>query len=225
MYYSQYGQDKWLNQNVFHDKKGGIFLDVGAHDGVTINNTYYFEKKLKWTGLCVEPIPSVYKKLKENRNCETLKACVWTDNSKKEFNVIEGYSEMLSGLSDQYTPEHKQRVENEVASMGQKMKKITVECHDINDILSKLLGTTGERTLDLLSIDTEGSEEEIIRHIDLKRYKISVIVMENNYNHEPIRTYMSKKGYRLVAKCEIDDIFQKVEGLQKIKHLAKRLVG
>ena len=45
MFYSQCNQDKYLELNIFKGFKNGVFVDVGAHDGLSINNTYYFEKK------------------------------------------------------------------------------------------------------------------------------------------------------------------------------------
>ena len=43
MYYSQFKQDQFLEEVVFKGYKNGTFVDVGAHDGVSINNTLYFE--------------------------------------------------------------------------------------------------------------------------------------------------------------------------------------
>jgi len=42
MFYSQCEQDKFLEETVFKGHKNGFFVDVGAHDGVSINNTLYF---------------------------------------------------------------------------------------------------------------------------------------------------------------------------------------
>ena len=47
-YYSQFKQDNYLNNNFFKDKRDGIFVDIGAHDGIKLNNTYFFEKELNW---------------------------------------------------------------------------------------------------------------------------------------------------------------------------------
>ena len=44
MYSSQDNQDAFLEKNVFKRYKRRIFVDVGAHDGVSLNNTLYFEK-------------------------------------------------------------------------------------------------------------------------------------------------------------------------------------
>ena len=45
-YKSQYGQDRILNEYIFHDKRNGVFIDIGAYDGVHYSNTYFFEKTL-----------------------------------------------------------------------------------------------------------------------------------------------------------------------------------
>ena len=44
MFYSQDNQDKNLETYIFKGYKNGFFIDVGAHNGKTINNTLYFEE-------------------------------------------------------------------------------------------------------------------------------------------------------------------------------------
>jgi len=43
-FYSQYCQDRSLENCIFKSFKNGVFMDVGAHDGVDLNNTLFFEK-------------------------------------------------------------------------------------------------------------------------------------------------------------------------------------
>ena len=42
-------------------------VDIGSHDGISINNTYFFERELEWTGLCIEPNLEYYANLVTNR--------------------------------------------------------------------------------------------------------------------------------------------------------------
>jgi FkbM family methyltransferase len=66
VYYSQSKQDYWiLEQNKF--KKNGIFIDIGAFDGVQTSNTYTLEKYFDWSGICIEANQEAYNQLKENR--------------------------------------------------------------------------------------------------------------------------------------------------------------
>ena len=62
-YKSQDGQDKWANEHVFHGMTHGHFVDLGCYDGVTYSNTWYFERVLNWTGVCVEPNPEVFPRI------------------------------------------------------------------------------------------------------------------------------------------------------------------
>lgn len=62
-YKGQEGQDKWINERVFRNKPNGVFVDLGCYDGITYSNTWYFEKMLNWTGICVEPNPEVYPRI------------------------------------------------------------------------------------------------------------------------------------------------------------------
>ena len=42
-FHSQFGQDKFLDEKVFKGKTGGFFVEVGAHDGVFLSNTFFFD--------------------------------------------------------------------------------------------------------------------------------------------------------------------------------------
>ena len=65
--YSQYGQDILLNNLI--NKQNGFFIDIGAHDGICFSNSYLFETELEWNGICIEPLPNIFKKLEKNRKC------------------------------------------------------------------------------------------------------------------------------------------------------------
>jgi FkbM family methyltransferase len=66
VYYSQSQQDSWiLTQNNF--KKNGIFIDVGAYDGIQTSNTYTLETYFNWNGICIEANQDAYFKLNQNR--------------------------------------------------------------------------------------------------------------------------------------------------------------
>ena len=42
-YFSQFNQDRSLENCIFKGFKNGVFMDIGAHDGIDHNNTLYFE--------------------------------------------------------------------------------------------------------------------------------------------------------------------------------------
>jgi FkbM family methyltransferase len=204
-YKSQYGQDQFVNEKFFHNKKNGFFVDIGAHDGITLSNTYFFEKKLSWNGICIEPIPNVFSQLRNNRGCICIQGAISTTNQPAEFLKISGYSEMLSGLIDKYDPRHINRIDKELNAYGGNSETIQVQCYKLND----LLDINNIQYIDYLSIDTEGGEFDILQTIDFDRFNISVIDVENNYNDDRIRVFLEGKGYKFITRIKCDEIYSK----------------
>jgi len=203
-YHSQYQQDKYLDENVFKKKENGFFLDIGAHDGISLNNTYFFEKYRNWNGICIEPIPEVFERLDKNRSCIKIKGCIAEKNGRSIFLKIEGYSEMLSGLVDDYDLRHLYRIEAEIQQYGGKKQEIEVECFNVNDMLAE----NNISFIDYCSLDVEGAEFSILKSIDFKNIIIDVFTIENNYGTSDIRNFMHSKGYDLIACLGCDEVFR-----------------
>ena len=89
-YYSQYGQDKIINERIFNSKRNGFFVDIGANDGITGSNTYFFEKELNWTGVCIEPQPDIFHKLTDNRETECHNCAISPKSGSAKFLKEEG---------------------------------------------------------------------------------------------------------------------------------------
>ena len=53
--FSQFGEDKWLVDNVELPAKG-FYVDVGAGNPINLSNSYLFEK-LGWNGLLIDADP------------------------------------------------------------------------------------------------------------------------------------------------------------------------
>lgn len=202
MYKSQYKQDKFLDSVVFSKKKNGFFLDIGAHDGETYSNSFFFEKYRKWQGVCVEPNPHVYNKLIKIRNSFNYNACIGNENKIVDFSKIEGYSEMLSGVTSSYNKEHLDRIKKEITKFGGKVEVIKSEMILLEDIVE-----LKNKIIDFISIDTEGNELDILKSINYKNHHISCIVVENNYNNIEIDNLLTSKGFLLLYKLSCDQVF------------------
>jgi len=109
MYISQLGQDKFIDE-FFEKKENLTFLDVGAHDGATISNTFFLEKTRNWNGICIEAQPTIFEKLRVNRNCICVNVAVSNFEGETDFTYVEGYANMLSGISDEYNKTHIDRI-------------------------------------------------------------------------------------------------------------------
>jgi len=199
MFNSQDNQDKYLETNIFKGYKNGIYVDVGAHDGVSINNTLYFEKNNNWTGINIEPIKIVFDRLLINRpNNINLNCAVCNNDGETEFLCNTGYTEMISGIKDTFDNRHFQRLENENRKMGSTTEIIKVNTNKLETIFDK----NNISKVNYLSIDVEGAEFEVIKSINFDKVFIDVIGFENNYDDTsiPIIKYLEHKNYVVIHK-------------------------
>ena len=197
--HSQLRQDLFaLNQLNF--KKNGFFLEFGATDGINLSNTYLLEKKFNWNGILAEPAKVYHKELSENRNCYIEKKLVWKDSkskltfvetSVKELSTIKEYSKFDSHIRKTH-------------------KQYTVDTISLNDLLKKY---NAPNIIDYLSIDTEGSELDILNNFDFNTYQFRVITCEHNYssNRDKIYDLLSNNGYKRVMSniSQFDDWYIK----------------
>ena len=202
-YFSQSGQDKWIVEKLFPGKRGGVFVDIGAYDGICFSNTFFLEKERDWRGLAIEPNPHVYEKLQRNRSCSVMNCCVGEKDGCSIFRAIQGYPAMLSGMTDQYHPKHLNRIDRELRLHGGDFQDIDVPCYSINSLFSKYK----LYTIDYLSIDVEGAELPIIKGLDVFQVNISVMSVENNYKDYKIPQILKQKGFVLHSTIGLDELY------------------
>lgn len=203
-FHSQDNQDYFLEFNVFKGYKNGTFVDVGAHDGITINNTLYFERNNGWSGINVEPIKDVYERLMINRSkCININCAIDEIEGDSEFILNNGYTEMISGLKKHYDDRHYKRLEYENSVTDGKTTIEIVKTRRLDTVLEEYK----KKRVHYLSIDVEGAEFSVIKSIDYDRVFIDVIGFENNYpdKSEEIISYLESKGYFVIKKSM--DIF------------------
>lgn len=198
-HYSQIGQDIDV-LNFYKNKTNGFFVEIGASDGIHISNTYLLEKNYNWKGICVEPIPKNYEALCKNRpNSFCCDMAIYSESHKSVvFDVAD--CDLLSGISD-FIDCHKQTVDA-------KKTQIVVMTLTLNDLLEKY---NSPLFIDYLSLDTEGSELEILKAFDFNKYTFGLIDVEHNYE-EPkrteIRTLLTSNGYIHRRHNDFDDSYQ-----------------
>lgn len=168
-------------------KRNGFFVEFGATNGRDLSNTAVLERDFQWKGILAEPAKGWHAALKHNRTAAIDTRCVWSQSGVtmdfKETKLAE-YS-TLSSLADGDV-HSEQRVE------GQHYPVVTVS---LNDLL-KEHNAPGE--IDYLSIDTEGSEFEILRSFDFATYKPKIITVEHNFrapDRQNIADLLTSKGF------------------------------
>lgn len=214
MYNGFHGQfspevDKIIRESYFPDyEHRGVFFDIGACWPRFLNNSYHFEQN-GWDCYLFEPNPEYFKMLFENRKNVFQYAISDKDASGVDFNVVSLYlhegdpNNMSAGSSLRSNPE----IIKQQASLYHlnSVYNIKVTARSLNSILGKEL--VHVKNIDVLSIDTEGTEIDVIKGLDLEKYKPKVIVCENNFRDPEVYQYLNANGYLLDKSVEVNDFY------------------
>lgn len=182
---SQIGQDLFALYSL-NWKRGGYFVDFGATNGVDLSNTYLLEKDFGWNGILAEPAKIWHEDLVNNRSAAIDFDCVWKESGLSlPFAVVESAEfSTLAAFSE--TGAHKKTRKSATWQ--------TVSTVSLNDLLAR---HGAPAMIDYLSIDTEGSELEILKAFDFSRHTFSVITCEHNYSNQRNDIYdlLVRNGY------------------------------
>jgi FkbM family methyltransferase len=185
---SQLGQDI-LALSISGLNTPGFFVEFGAADGIALSNSHILEKHFGWSGILCEPSKSWHKALMENRNCKVDTRCVYSASGRK-ISFSENYLGELSAIAEYAEPK----------SHG--LLKRTTSTYEVETVsLKDLLVSQGApEYIDFLSIDTEGSEFEILRSFDFQSFRFGAICVEHNFaaTREAINSLLLANGYQQV---------------------------
>jgi FkbM family methyltransferase len=189
-YFSQIGQDQYYIEHIINGKKGGRFLDVGAHDGIRTSNTYALEKYLGWTGICIEANAALAKECEQNRPASrVIQAAVWSEEKTVVFEYPHSGNDFLSRIGGLAV--------NENYFAGDFTSTIDVEM--VAKPLTALIGT-GNQHFDYFSLDIEGAELEALKGIDWDNTSFGYIAIEYGHREsfkQEIQAFMQAHGYSL----------------------------
>lgn len=198
---------EWIKDNIEFENENPFFVDIGANDGLTCSNTAYFEIDLGWDGICIEPHPEAFIKLKAARKSKFYNCCISNEEKEIDFLVVKGYAEMLSGIFNDYDPLHIKRINDELQVNGGSKEIIKIE----SKTLSSILEESGINNVDYLSIDTEGSELNVLKGIDFGKFNINIISVENNGYNDNVKNYLESCNYEFLCKVCGDEIYAKLK--------------
>jgi FkbM family methyltransferase len=182
----------------FKGKRGGVFVDVGAHDGIQFSNTYLLETDYRWLGICIEPNPDSFKKLEDNRPHSRCFELATVNGSQKVTQLIIPNGVAVLGSTSQKPI--KQGIAQILSIPTDRVSYQTqnVCCEQLSITLMRSGFTPGKK-YELLSVDTEWTELEVLKSAHLDTYRPEVIVVEANSSEfaGEIEKYLKKRGYYL----------------------------
>ena len=189
--------EKYLNYT------NGFFIELGAHDGITQSNTFYYEKKKNWNGILIEPTPKLYEICKKNRSKKNLffcNACVDFDYKKENVKLI--YSNLKTTsvdlTSDIYREKHLAEPE---LNFFEKQNYYMAKAKTLNSILKD---SNVPKVIDFFSLDVEGAEFSVLNGINFDEFNFKYILIETD-EFERLKKFLEDKKYQFVKKFNFND--------------------
>lgn len=211
---SQLGQDRYILENFFKKSDGtyvtdGFFIEIGAYDGKIFSNTYVLEH-LGWKGICIEPVPEIFDKLKNNRTCICIQGCISDKEGPVLFRQICEH-EVFSGIAEKYDPQH-------TANLAKNYSFAESKYYEVQCItLSTLLCDYAIDKIHFLSLDVEGGELGILKSLsDEDLSKIYIICVEDNYYNPEFIEFLTSKNFEFIIRMKQDLIFRNKKYIQPL---------
>lgn len=168
-------------EEYLNPKKGGLYIELGALDGVTQSNTKWLQDEYDWTGILIEPSVDKFNECKINRpnnflfNC----ACVSFEYTEKTIRGDFNGSPM--------------------SSVGGKRRNFYPEVEVVSKTLQSLIDGSGFNEIDFLSLDVEGYELEVLKGLDFNKQSINFVLIEvYEIDKNNIFDFMFKNNYILI---------------------------
>ncbi len=198
--------------STFPDNYIGNCIDVGAADGRLGSNTLYFERK-GWNCLCIEPNPIYEEYLRDCRDNVVMAAI--TSNAVEEERPLHIFKVLTTKLHDG-DPVHQHgamtslEVDKKLYEQFKNKGMILEEYDDIVKVwtLTECIERNNfPTTIDFISIDTEGTELDVLKSIDFNKIKVIMFVVENNFGTHDIEDYLKPFGYRRIPTNGVNDLY------------------
>jgi FkbM family methyltransferase len=183
---SRYGEE-WIVRDFFGDRRGGVFVDVGANHYQRDSNSYYLESQLGWSGLAIEPQTKFAADYRARRPLTTFVPLFVSDVSDRQATLYVPSNDAIASFDKHFA---------EAESLSS-AEAVAAQTMTLDDILDR----HGIRAVDFLSIDIELHEPQALKGFSIERFRPRLVGVES---HAPVRQqildYFANHGYVVVGK-------------------------
>jgi FkbM family methyltransferase len=177
--FAQNGEDL-LAWNYFERKSTGFFVEVGANHPTRLSQTWFLEQQ-GWSGILVEPLPACCEALRaQRRSSRVVQAAAGAQAGQAVLNVAA--ADVWSHLGE--------------AKDLEVVDRIPVAVRTLDDILAECQAPH----VDLLSLDTEGTELDVLRGLNLEKHHPSLLLVEDHMDSLDVFFYLKRHGYKLIQR-------------------------
>jgi FkbM family methyltransferase len=203
MSYGQFNEDGFILSQ--YTQSFGYAIEVGGADGINGSPTKCLED-LGWKTLLIEPNPQLFTKAKEVRpyvfNCAAGESN--EDNVGMTIYTLEnGNQTALSGLRPdiKLIQQHQPMIKDQYLELVNK--------RTLDSLINKWGEELGEviPNIDFVSIDTEGTELDVMKGFNIGKYQPKIIALENNFEDYNYRRTMFGYGYILYNRIGVNDYY------------------
>lgn len=198
MFCSQQGEDIYLLKNLINKKcNDGIFVEIGAVNGLTYSNTFFLEKMFNFKGILVEANKNMFNQLIKNRPNNILinKAITLSKNPVKFIG-----NNPTGGIEQNMSLTFKN-------AWHKNSKSYFVETEQFVNIFNN----HNINYIDLFSLDVEGGELDVLHTIDFDKVEIYIFCIEmDSYNeekNEKCREILRKNKFTFKNKLFINEFW------------------
>lgn len=189
-HYSQFGEDIVLREILHKDKVDGFYVDVGCFHPKKFSNTYFLYK-LGWKGI--------------NIDMEEDKVSLFNLVRPKDINILSAISDINEDVKlyrfDKYghgsTIDKNFALDTKIPVLDESL----IRTKTLNEVLDSSIYK--DQQIDILSIDTEGTDYKVLRSLDIVRYRPKIIIIEdhnrniNDIMMTEVFKHLSNYGYVL----------------------------
>jgi FkbM family methyltransferase len=185
----------------FFDHRGeGYFVEVGANHPQQGSQTWLLEKA-GWRGALVEPQASLFEALCQARPRSKVFRAACSAPEKTGFAELHVPGDELNGFAT---------LERNVDDAGiryERTERVGVTT------LDALLAQAGNPKVDFVSLDTEGTELDVLRGFELRRHRPALLLIEDKLQSLAKHRFLRAQGYKLVKRTELNNWYvpQEVE--------------
>ena len=187
------------------------FVEVGANAADHHDLLREHVVRRRWRGIMVEPVPYVFERLRRNYGhlgrieLENV-AIARADGTLPFYHLAEAGAGDADGLPHWYdgigsfSRETVLRHADQIPDIERRLVCTEVPCLTFDSLLAR----HGLEQIDLLLLDTEGFDYEILRDVDLERYRPRVVVFEHFHlsddERAQAREQLSAAGYETLEE-------------------------
>ncbi len=197
-FYSQFGEDKILNEIIPKNKIDGFYVDVGCYHPKKHSNTYILHKR-GWSGVNIDMEEDKVDLFKISRPNDFNYLAAISD--KNEDVII--YRSQNFGVGSTINPD--------LLNKKDIIDKKTIRTSKLDEVLEK--SPFANKEIDLLNIDTEGNDLKVLKSLSIDIYKPKIIIIETHLKkiddilNSEIFNYLKKNNYELKSICLYSLIF------------------